>query len=113
MGFLLIPSEFPTWLRWAHTVPVHTYSWRSFMYIEFSGSENVFDSVKFPTGMDVLRAFEIDDVDYTHDMLVLVGYGAVVHLLCIGIILLRRWRAVRILKERRDEEEEAQHDGGF
>ena len=80
------------------------------MYIEFSGPENVFDSIEFPTGMDVLRAYEIDDVDYGHDMLVLVGYAVIVHLLCVGIILLRRWQAVRILKETDDDEEASHHD---
>ena len=96
MGFMLVPSEFPVWLRWAHYVPFHTYTWRSFMYIEFSGPENVFDSVEFPTGMDVLRAYEIQDVNYGHDMLVLVGYGMMIHLIIATIILVRQWKANHI-----------------
>jgi ABC-type multidrug transport system permease subunit len=96
MGFMLVPSEFPVWLRWAHYVPFHTYTWRSFMYIEFSGPENVFDSVEFPTGMDVLRAYEIQDVNYGHDMLVLVGYWVMIHLIIAMIILVRQWKANHI-----------------
>jgi ABC-type multidrug transport system permease subunit len=34
MGFMLIPSDFPHWLKWTNFVPFHTYSWRTFMYSE-------------------------------------------------------------------------------
>jgi len=78
-GFMLIPSEFPAWLKWAYYVPFHTYSWRTFMYKEFSGDDSVFDSVQFPTGMDVLRAYEIDDVNPSNDMLLLFFYGLLIH----------------------------------
>lgn len=108
MGFMLVPSEFPIWLRWAYNVPFHTYTWRSFMYIEFSGPENVFDSEEFPTGMDVLKAYEIDDVNYGHDMLVLVGYGIVIHLIIAAIILVRQWKANLIEEEMVADEEEGQ-----
>eukprot|EP00563_Minutocellus_polymorphus_P008385 CAMPEP_0181026220 /NCGR_PEP_ID=MMETSP1070-20121207/3520_1 /TAXON_ID=265543 /ORGANISM="Minutocellus polymorphus, Strain NH13" /LENGTH=768 /DNA_ID=CAMNT_0023103391 /DNA_START=264 /DNA_END=2567 /DNA_ORIENTATION=+ len=111
MGFMLVPSEFPIWLRWAYHVPFHTYTWRSFMYIEFSGPENVFDSDEFPTGMDVLRAYEIDNVNYGHDMLVLVGYGIIIHLISASIILVRQWKANRI-EEEMVADEEAKDDIG-
>jgi ABC-type multidrug transport system ATPase subunit len=105
MGFMLVPSEFPIWLRWAYNVPFHTYTWRSFMYIEFSGPENVFDSVEFPTGIDVLRAYEIDNVNYGHDMLVLVGYGIIIHLISASIILVRQRKANRIEDDMAADEE--------
>ena len=105
MGFMLVPSEFPVWLRWAYSVPFHTYTWRSFMYIEFSGPENVFDSVELPTGMDVLRAYEIEDVNYGHDMLVLFGYAIIIHLISASIILARQQKANRIEDEMAADEE--------
>merc|ERR1712113_61551 len=35
-GFMLVPSDFPDWLRWTNSVAFHTYSWRSFMVTEFA-----------------------------------------------------------------------------
>jgi len=96
MGFMLVPSEFPVWLRWAYNVPFHTYTWRSFMYIEFSGPENVFESEEFPTGMDVLRAYEIDNVNYGRDMGVLVAYSVIIHMICVTIIIVNRKRLRRM-----------------
>lgn len=110
MGFMLVPSEFPVWLRWSYNVPFHTYSWRSFMYVEFSGLENVFDSTEFPTGMDVLRTYEIDNVNYGRDMGVLVAYGAIIHLICVTVILVKRQRRRR-LDALNVEEATMKHDG--
>jgi ABC-type multidrug transport system permease subunit len=33
-GFMLVPSDFPDWLRWTNKIAFHTYSWRSFMVTE-------------------------------------------------------------------------------
>jgi len=65
-GFMLVPSDFPDWLRWTNKVAFHTYSWRTFMVNEFRGQ--TFSSVQFPTGEDVLRAYEIEDVDRGNDV---------------------------------------------
>ena len=65
-GFMLVPSEFPNWLRWTNKVAFHTYSWRSFMAIEFRGEE--FDDPTFPTGEDVLRFYEIEDTNVPQDV---------------------------------------------
>jgi len=88
-GFMLIPSEFPTWIKWAYYVPFHTYSWRTFMYKEFSSSDANFDSSQFPTGMDVLRAYEIEDVNPVNNMVVLLCYGLVLHLISFGVLHLK------------------------
>ena len=56
------------------------------------------------------KAYEIDNVNYGHDMLVLVGYGIVIHLIIGAIILVRQWKANRIEEEMvADEEEEQAH----
>eukprot|EP00567_Pseudictyota_dubia_P017121 CAMPEP_0197437676 /NCGR_PEP_ID=MMETSP1175-20131217/4856_1 /TAXON_ID=1003142 /ORGANISM="Triceratium dubium, Strain CCMP147" /LENGTH=667 /DNA_ID=CAMNT_0042967253 /DNA_START=443 /DNA_END=2446 /DNA_ORIENTATION=- len=89
MGFMLVPSEFPIWLRWAYNVPFHTYTWRTFMWLEFSGPDNVYDGIEFPTGMDVLKAYEIDQVDFRLDMIVLFCYGLIIHIISMTTISVR------------------------
>ncbi|KAL7472192.1 hypothetical protein ACHAXS_013645 [Conticribra weissflogii] len=66
MGFMVVPSKFPIWLRWTNAVPFHTYAWRSLMYNEFSGDES---------SSYVLELYEIEDVDVGKDMIVLFGYS--------------------------------------
>jgi hypothetical protein len=65
-GFMLVPSDFPNWLRWTYNVAFHTYSWRTFMVNEFRGE--VFPGTPFPTGEDVLVFYEIQDVNRAHDV---------------------------------------------
>ena len=67
-GFMLIPSKFPSWLRWTYFVPFHTYTWRSLMHNEFSGSLS---------GNGVLQSYEIEDTNIAHDMVVLICYSMV------------------------------------
>lgn len=85
-GFMLVPSDFPDWLAWTNDVSFHTYTWRTFMYKEFAGDNVTFDSSSFPTGMDVLAFYEIDDVNPKKDMLVLVLYATIIN--AISMILL-------------------------
>lgn len=65
-GFMLVPSDFPDWLRWTNKVAFHTYSWRSFMVTEFADEE--FPDTPFPTGEDVLKFYEIEDTDREQDV---------------------------------------------
>ena len=65
-GFMLVPSDFPDWLSWTYYIAFHTYSWRTFMVSEFRGQ--TFSSTQFPTGEDVLKAYEIEDVDRANDV---------------------------------------------
>eukprot|EP00540_Astrosyne_radiata_P020404 CAMPEP_0116827116 /NCGR_PEP_ID=MMETSP0418-20121206/2916_1 /TAXON_ID=1158023 /ORGANISM="Astrosyne radiata, Strain 13vi08-1A" /LENGTH=591 /DNA_ID=CAMNT_0004455847 /DNA_START=63 /DNA_END=1838 /DNA_ORIENTATION=+ len=87
-GFMLVPSDFPSWLRWTYNVAFHTYAWRTFMFSEFHDRDEL-DSTQFPTGMAVLKAYEIEDVHRGNDMLVLVGYAIVLHLLSFMVLSLR------------------------
>jgi ABC-type multidrug transport system ATPase subunit/ABC-type multidrug transport system permease subunit len=84
-GFMLVPSDFPSWLAWTNDVSFHTYTWRTFMYKEFEG-DITFDSIAYPTGMDVLEFYEIDNVNPTNDMLVLVLYAAIINILCMILL---------------------------
>jgi ABC-type multidrug transport system permease subunit len=65
-GFMIVPSDFPNWLRWTYNVAFHTYSWRSFMVTEFRGDE--FPGTPFPTGEDVLKFYEIEDTNRGNDV---------------------------------------------
>lgn len=66
-GFMLVPSDFPNWLRWTYNVAFHTYSWRTFMVNEFAGQ--TFDNGgPYQTGEDVLAAYEIEDVSKGQDV---------------------------------------------
>jgi len=86
-GFMIIPSEMPKWLEWVNLIAFHTYSWRSFMYIEFDGDET-FEGF-YPTGQDVLDFYEIGNVNFKNDMIVLAGYAGVIHLLSCVFLYLR------------------------
>jgi len=99
-GFMLVPSEFPKWLLWAYYIPFHTYSWRSFMHLEFSGDDVVFNSIEFPTGMEVLKAYDIDDVNFIHDMFVLLLYGVILHLVGGLVTLMKHGTKKRAINRR-------------
>jgi ABC-2 type transporter len=85
-GFMIVPSAMPSWLEWVNSVAFHTYSWRSFMYIEFKGNSTMYEG-PFPTGPDVLAFYEIADVSVGDDMVVLACYAAIVH--CLSCIILQ------------------------
>lgn len=86
-GFMLVPSQFPDWLRWTYYIAFHTYSWRSFMVTEFRGLEFV-DS-PFQTGEQVLEFYEIEDVNRANDMVVLACYTLILHLLSFFVLHIR------------------------
>jgi len=86
-GFMIIPSEFPSWLRWLYPCAFHTYAWRTFMYTEFHGDQAY--EGQFKTGDEVLVFYEIDDINRGNDMITLVGYAAFVHLLSCVVLHLR------------------------
>jgi len=85
LGFMLVPSDFPDWLRWTYDIAFHTYSWRTFMVNEFSG-QTYENGGPYQTGEDVLEAFEIGDVDKAQDMVVLVAYGLILHLISFVVL---------------------------
>ena len=87
-GFIMVPSDFPVWLGWTYNVPFHTYSWRTLMFKEFSGNVN-FASTEFPTGMDVLKFYEIEDVNPSADMFVLLVYAIVMNLISVAVLHLK------------------------
>mmetsp|Transcript_27877 Transcript_27877/g.28287 ORF Transcript_27877/g.28287 Transcript_27877/m.28287 type:complete len:115 (+) Transcript_27877:1215-1559(+) len=86
-GSMLVPSEFQNWPSWSHYVAFHTYSWRTFMYKEFSGqSYPDATSVGYGTGELILEQFEIEEVVPWKDMVILMIYAAVIHTLSFIIV---------------------------
>jgi hypothetical protein len=86
-GFMLVPSDFPDWLSWVYYVGPQTYAWRTFMVSEFRGDE-AFEGA-FATGNAVLEFYEIESVNRSSDMMVLIGYAIAVHGLSFGILVAR------------------------
>lgn len=90
-GFMLTPSMFPIWLRWLYLCPFHTYVFRSLMYNEFS------DGSSF--GERVLESYEIEDTNVKNDLIVLLGYSAVIHCVSVAVLLLCHKRKLRKQKD--------------
>jgi len=86
-GFMLVPSDFPSWLKWTNKIAFHTYSWRSFMVTEFRGE--TFNDAQFPTGEAVLEFYEIEDTDRGNDMITLLFYTIILHLLSFVVLHVR------------------------
>jgi len=86
-GFMLVPSEFPGWLKWTHNIAFHTYAWRSFMFSEFH--DQMYPDAEgqgLENGNTVLEIYEIDDVNRANDMGILVGYAVIIHLISFIVI---------------------------
>lgn len=86
-GFMLVPSDFPEWLSWVYYIGPQTYAWRTFMVSEFRGDE-AYEGI-FATGNEVLKFYEIGNVDRFNDMMVLLGYAIIVHLVSFCILMAR------------------------
>lgn len=82
-GFMLVPSDFPGWLKWSYYIGFHTYSWRTFMFKEFKGQEYPDAGM---TGDEILETYEIENVEPVNDMIVLIGYAAVIHCLSFAVL---------------------------
>lgn len=96
-GFMLVPSEFPSWLRWTYNIAFHTYAWRQFMYFEFHNN-NFPDAIPetFRSGNDILKKYEIDDVSTTNDLLTLIGYAGFIHCLSFAVVYLKYKRSKQV-----------------
>lgn len=75
MGFMLIPSDFPNWLKWTYYIGIHTYGFRTFMYTEFCCEDQEYETLdpanpdsSFSNGLEILEFYEIDDVNRRNDV---------------------------------------------
>jgi ABC-type multidrug transport system ATPase subunit len=76
-GFFKVKSEIPDYLIWGYYISPHTYTFRTFMYNEFHPIKS-FDSIMYKDGDAVLKFYDIQNVNMTNDLLVLVGFTIVV-----------------------------------
>eukprot|EP00977_Amphora_coffeiformis_P016277 scaffold4976_cov161-Amphora_coffeaeformis.AAC.23 len=87
-GFMLVPSQFPDWLRWTHFISFHTYSFRTFMYTEFIGIDHLTD-VTFGNGYNVLRFYDIEETNRQTDVIILATYTVALQLASCIVLHLR------------------------
>eukprot|EP00565_Helicotheca_tamesis_P005736 CAMPEP_0185727946 /NCGR_PEP_ID=MMETSP1171-20130828/3465_1 /TAXON_ID=374046 /ORGANISM="Helicotheca tamensis, Strain CCMP826" /LENGTH=638 /DNA_ID=CAMNT_0028396591 /DNA_START=36 /DNA_END=1952 /DNA_ORIENTATION=+ len=95
-GFMIVPSEFPGWLEWSYNVAFHTYSWRTFMFNEFHNQ--IFPDAEeagFGNGNKILEVYEIESVNPSDDMVVLVCYGIIIHLCSFALLTAKHWQSKR------------------
>mmetsp|Transcript_35389 Transcript_35389/g.45638 ORF Transcript_35389/g.45638 Transcript_35389/m.45638 type:complete len:642 (+) Transcript_35389:85-2010(+) len=72
-GFFKIRSEIPDYLIWGYHISPHSYTFRIFMYNEFHPIKN-FESILYADGEDVLKFYNMKDVNVTSDLLVLLAF---------------------------------------
>jgi len=56
------------------------------MYKEFSHEDSVFESLLYPTGMQVLQAYEIVYINPFNDMIDLFFYGSAIHIVSFAVL---------------------------
>ena len=77
-GFFQIKSEIPDYLVWIYYAGFHTYAFRAAMHNEFHDEGDFEDALSpnMASGEAVLEYYDMDDVDMTNDIMVLLGYVA-------------------------------------
>ena len=73
------------YLKWGYYVAFHSYTFRIFMHNEFNPINNL-DCKPFCDGEEVLRFYDMGDVDVAADFGVLIGF-AVFFQLCFAVVL--------------------------
>ena len=71
--------------RWGYYIAFHSYTFRIFMHNEFNPINNL-DCKPFCDGEEVLRFYDMGDVDVAADFGVLIGF-AVFFQLCFAVVL--------------------------
>ena len=84
-GFFKVKSEIPDYLKWGYYIAFHSYTFRIFMHNEFNPINNL-DCKPFCDGEEVLRFYDMGDVDVAADFGVLIGF-AVFFQLCFAVVL--------------------------
>ncbi|XP_075247722.1 uncharacterized protein LOC142340861 isoform X2 [Convolutriloba macropyga] len=82
-GFMVPKDAIPGWWIWAHYIAFHTYSFRSFMYNQYSDKTDAV-STEIKTRYPVIT--EMDDDDFMYDMFILLGYGLLLQVVFFFII---------------------------
>lgn len=90
MGYFVIYDDLPTFWKGPYYWAMHTYAWRSMMYNEYKDltmdcppSPQI---CEFPTGMDVLRYFNMEDVDISLDIVIILVLGILYRMISAVIL---------------------------
>lgn len=79
MGYFVIYEDLPTFWKGPYYWAIHTYAWRAMMYNEYKDlileCPEGLQLCRFPTGMHVLRYFNMEDTDIVFDVSILFGLG--------------------------------------
>ncbi|KAE8993591.1 hypothetical protein PR003_g22542 [Phytophthora rubi] len=81
-GFMVPFTAIPAYWKWGYYLAFHTYSFESFMYEHFS-QENTEEA------WDLLKSYGMENVDVPRNMIILVGYAAVLQLAGIVVLAFR------------------------
>ncbi|KAL3660400.1 hypothetical protein V7S43_014553 [Phytophthora oleae] len=81
-GFMVPFAAIPAYWKWGYYLAFHTYSFESFMYEHFSNMDT-------PEAWELLESYGMQNVDVTRNMIILVGYAAVLQLASIVVLFLR------------------------
>ncbi|OWZ18987.1 ABC transporter [Phytophthora megakarya] len=81
-GFMVPFASIPTYWKWGYYMAFHTYSFESFMYEHFS-HENTKEA------WSILKSYNMENVNVSRNMLILVGYAIVLQLAGIVVLIFR------------------------
>ncbi|KAL3802346.1 hypothetical protein HJC23_007171 [Cyclotella cryptica] len=121
MGFLVTPSNMSWVLRWAYYIPFMTYSFRSLMYVYYidmkflegsyvngtNGTEipadglirnitGVYGEPQKLDGSVILDSFEMSDVNVNKDIIILMVWAVLAHLLSVFYLIWARFKHRRV-----------------
>jgi len=90
-GFFIVRTDIPPWFIWGYYIGFHSYTFRVFMYNEFSQID-LFDpetqAFGFVTGKDVLEFYDMEEVKVGNDFAVLIGFSLFFQI-CFYLVLER------------------------
>ncbi|KAJ8612432.1 hypothetical protein CTAYLR_006585 [Chrysophaeum taylorii] len=72
-GFFRVKHDIPVYLIWGYYYAFHTYTFRVFMHNEFNPISK-FNGPQFRDGKQVLRFYDMGNVNVTHDFAVLIAW---------------------------------------
>jgi len=108
MGFIILPSSMPVWIRWLYHVPFMTYGFRILMTIEFKDAllPITVDGNELPTISDeignelkgdaLLKSFEMASFNPKTDVAILVAWMFCMHLVSIIYLFWYKYRSKRV-----------------
>ena len=89
--FMILPSDFPEGLKWTYHIAFHTYSCHTLMVTQFQSLTFDDPLSPFRNGHEVLKFYEIEDVNRWNDMIALACYAVGIHLISFIVSVSSSW----------------------